>query len=307
MFIPSIYPLESEKTPLNQALSEDAKNLTSALKGSAKTQGNYGELILERVLEASGLRKGEEYVSQEIQTTADGKRLQPDVVINLPEGRHLVVDAKVSLVAYEQYSSADTDALREVALKRHLESVRNHVKTLAEKKYQSLYALQTLDFVLMFVPIEPAFMVAVTNDRELFMNAWQKNVCLVSPSTLLFVVRTVAHLWRQEAQTRNAQEIARRGGELYDKLVGFVTDLNRVGEQLKSAQGAFDEAEKKLVTGKGNVIRQAEMLRDLGVKPVKQLPRPLLELALPDEWPSPSLLDSDEPADVAAIAIPGGD
>ena len=268
---------------LNQMLSEDAKNLTSALKGSSKTQGTWGELILERILEASGLRPGDDYVAHEGPMAADGERQQPDVVINLPETRHLVVDSKVSLVAYERFASAGTDPERQVALRQHLDSIRTHLKALSEKKYQTIYALNSLDFVLMFVPIEPAFMVAVTNDRELFMDAWQRNVLLVSPSTLLFVVRTVAHLWRQEAQSRNAREIAGRGGELYDKLVAFVEDLRTVGERLKSAQSAYAFAEQKLYRGKGNAIRQAEMLRDLGVKPRNQLPRALVGSPAEDE------------------------
>lgn len=261
---------------LNQALSQDAKNLTVALKGSAKTQGNWGELILERVLEASGLRKGDEYHVQDSQVREDGTRAQPDVVINLPEERKLVVDSKVSLLAYERYASAESDEERVVALRQHVESIRNHIKSLSDKQYQALYG-KSLDFVLAFVPIEPAFMLAVTNDNELFMDAWRRNVLLVSPSTLLFVVRTVAHLWRQEAQSRNAQDIARRGAELYDKLCGFVEDLQVVGSRLGQAQKAYDSAHNKLAIGKGNVIRQAEMLRDLGVKPSKALPQTLVE------------------------------
>lgn len=265
---------------LNQTLSEDAKNLTSALRGSAKSQGNWGELILERVLEASGLRKNEEYFVQDSQTNEDGKRQQPDVVINLPEQRRLVVDSKVSLVAYERLSSSADEAERAQGLRQHLESVRSHVKGLSDKRYQHLYG-QSLDFVLMFVPIEPAFMVAVTNDQQLFMDAWERNVLLVSPSTLLFVVRTVAHLWRQEAQNRNAQEIAKRGAELYDRLVGFVEELRSVGDKLGAAQTAYTNAEKKLARGRGNVIRQAELLRELGVKPTKQLNRTLVDMATP--------------------------
>ncbi|MFM0002048.1 DNA recombination protein RmuC [Paraburkholderia dipogonis] len=267
---------------LNQALSQDAKNLTVALKGSAKTQGNWGELILERVLEASGLRKGDEYHVQDSQVREDGTRAQPDVVINLPEERKLVVDSKVSLLAYERYASAESDEERVVALRQHVESIRNHIKSLSDKQYQALYG-KSLDFVLAFVPIEPAFMLAVTNDNELFMDAWRRNVLLVSPSTLLFVVRTVAHLWRQEAQSRNAQDIARRGAELYDKLCGFVEDLQLVGSRLGQAQKAYDSAHNKLAIGKGNVIRQAEMLRDMGVKPSKALPQPLVESASAEE------------------------
>lgn len=262
---------------LNQVLSEDAKNLTQALKGSTKAQGNWGELILERVLELAGLRRGVEYDVQENHLRDDGTRAQPDVVIHLPEDRHLVVDAKVSLLAYEEYASADDEAQRAAAQRRHLESVRQHIKGLSERNYQQLYGLQSLDFVLMFVPIEPAFMLAVTSDSQLYSDAWNKNVLLVSPSTLLFVVRTVAHLWRQESQSRNAQEIAQRGAELYDRLVGFVEDLERVGKNLTQAQDAYAKAYNKLSQNRGNVIRQAEMLRELGVKPTKVLPAALLD------------------------------
>jgi DNA recombination protein RmuC len=264
---------------LNQSLSQDAKNLTRALKGSSKTQGNWGELVLERVLEASGLRKGEEYEVQESHTRDDGSRAQPDVVIHLPEDRHLVVDAKVSLTAYEEFSTSEDDNERQAATKRHMESIRAHMRVLSQRNYQSLYHLKSLDFVLMFVPIEPAFMLAVSHDRELFMDAWERNVLLVSPSTLLFVVRTVAHLWRQEAQSRNAQDIAKRGAELYDKLVGFVEDLESLGNRLKQAQRDYDAAHNKLTSGRGNVIRQAEMLKDLGIKPSKALPAALVEIA----------------------------
>ncbi len=256
---------------LNQSLSQDAKNLTLALKGSAKTQGNWGELILERVLEASGLRKGHEYHVQDSQKREDGSRGQADVIIDLPEERKIVVDAKVSLVAYERFTTADTDEARASSLRQHLDSVRSHIKSLSEKRYHTMYGVKSLDFVLAFVPVEPAFMTAVTHDDSLFMDAWNRNVLLVSPSTLLFVVRTVAHLWRQEAQSKNAQEIAKKGGDLYDKLCGFVEDLESVGTRLGQAQKAYDAAHSKLSGGRGNVIRQAEMLRDLGVKPTKTL------------------------------------
>lgn len=264
---------------LNKTVSQEANNLTRALKGSNKTQGNWGELILERVLETAGLRKGDEFDVQESHTTADGKRLQPDVVLHLPEDRHLVIDAKATLVAYEDYANAEDDKHRDAALKRHLEAVRSHIKGLSDKNYQDLYGLKSLDFVLMFVPIEPAFMLAVTHDRELFMDAWNKNVLLVSPSTLLFVVRTVASLWRQEAQNRNAQDIAKRGAELYDKLAGFVEDMESLGNRLGQAQKDYDGAISKLATGRGNLIRQAEMLKKLGVKPNKALPTPMVEQA----------------------------
>lgn len=264
---------------LNKTVSQEANNLTKALKGSNKTQGNWGELVLERVLESSGLRKGEEFDVQESHTLEDGRRLQPDVVVHLPDDRHLVIDAKATLVAYEDYANAEDDKHRDAALKRHLDAVRSHIKGLSDKNYQDLYGLKSLDFVLMFIPIEPAFMLAVTHDRELFMDAWNKNVLLVSPSTLLFVVRTVANLWRQEAQTRNAQDIAKRGAELYDKLAGFVEDMESLGTRLNQAQKDYDGAINKLSTGRGNLIRQAEMLKKLGVKPSKSLPAPMVEVA----------------------------
>lgn len=262
---------------LNRTVSQEANNLTRALKGSNKTQGNWGELILERVLETAGLRKGEEFDVQESHTTPDGRRLQPDVVLHLPEDRHLVIDAKATLVAYEDYANAEDDKHRDVALKRHLDAVRAHIKGLSEKNYQDLYGIKSLDFVLMFIPIEPAFMLAVTHDRDLFMDAWNKNVLLVSPSTLLFVVRTVASLWRQEAQNRNAQDIAKRGADLYDKFAGFVEDLESLGNRLGQAQKDYDNALNKLSTGRGNLIRQAEMLKKLGVKPAKSLPTALVD------------------------------
>ena len=286
---------------LNNQLSKDAHNLTSALKGQAKTQGNWGEFILERVLEASGLRKGHEYDVQESHTRADGSRAQPDVVVHMPEDRHLIVDAKVSLKAYEEYANAETDHQRDAAMKRHLDSVRGHIKELSVKNYQQLYGLKSLDFVLMFIPIEPAFMLAIAHDSDLWQDAWKKNVLLVSPSTLLFVLRTVAHLWRQEQQNRNAQEIANRGAELYDKLVGFVEDLDNLGTKLQQAQKAYEGAYSKFTAGRGNVIRQAEMLKGLGVKPTKQLPQNLIDSAL-DEPSVNSIRKANEEAGQVEIS-----
>ena len=276
---------------LNQTLSEEAKNLTTALKGSNKTQGNYGELILERVLEASGLRKGQEYHVQ-VSHLVEGRRQQPDVVIHLPEERRLVVDSKISLDAYQASVAAEDSAARDVCIKEHIASVQAHIKGLAAKNYQQLYGIQSLDFVILFMPLEPAFLLAVSHEKDLFMDAWNRNVLLVSPSTLLFVVRTVAHLWRQEAQTRNAQDIAHRGAELYDKLVGFVKDFEGLGSRIKQAQEHYDDALSKLHTGKGNVIRQAEMLRTLGVKPSRTLPAPLVELS--QETPAPGLPPTEQ-------------
>jgi len=268
---------------LNQTLSREAHNLTTALKGQAKMQGNWGELILEQVLEASGLRKGFQYRVQDSQLRDDGSRAQPDVVIELPEERKLVVDAKVSLVAYERYVTAESDEERALAMRQHIDSLRTHIRGLSEKKYQALYGLQSLDFVIAFVPVEPAFMVAVTGDANLFMDAWQRNVLLVSPSTLLFVVRTVAHLWSQDAQNKNSQEIAKKGADLYEKFCGFVADLQEVGRRLGQAKEAFDLAENKLVSGRGNVVRQAQMLKSLGVKPSKALPQALVDRSTTDE------------------------
>jgi DNA recombination protein RmuC len=271
---------------LNQHLSEDAKNLTRALRGSSKAQGTWGEWILEKVLEASGLRKGEEYMVQSSHTREDGTRALPDVILHRPEGRSLVSDSKVSLVAYEEFAVTENEAERAAAGKRHMESIRGHIKGLSGKNYQTLYSLTSLDFVLLFVPIEPAFMLAVASDRDLFMDAWNRNVLLVSPSTLLFVVRTVAHLWRQEAQSRNAQEIAKRGAELYDKFVGFVEDMNSLGSRLKQAQSDYDDAFGKLSNGRGNLVGQAQKLRQLGVKPSKSLAPALVEGAYEsDELP----------------------
>jgi DNA recombination protein RmuC len=286
---------------LNNQLSEDAHDLTRALKGQAKAQGNWGELILERVLEAAGLRKGHEYDVQESHTRDDGSRAQPDVVVHLPEDRHLIVDAKVSLKAYEEHANAETDLQRDAALKRHLDSVRAHIKGLSEKNYQQLYGLQSLDFVFMFVPVEPAFMLAISHDSNLWHDAWKKNVILVSPSTLLFVFRIVAQLWRQEQQNLNAREIANRGGELYDKLVGFVEDLVKLGERLDQAKDVYDKAYSKFTGGRGNVIRQAERLKGLGVKPTKQLPQNLIDSAL-DEQPADNIRKANEEAGQVEIS-----
>ena len=246
-------------------------------------------MILEKILESSGLRKAYEYDVQESHTREDGSRVQPDVILHLPEERHIVIDAKVTLNAYEEYVNADDDSGHELALKRHLDSVHTHIKQLSEKNYHDIHGVKSLDFVLMFIPVEPAFMLAISQDNDLWHDAWKRNVLLVSPSTLLFVVRTVAHLWRQEQQNRNAQDIAKRGAELYDKLVGFVEDLKSVGNRIKQAQADYDRAYGKFVDGRGNVIRQAEMLRALGVKPGKSMPQEILDTAL-DE---PALLPGD--------------
>jgi DNA recombination protein RmuC len=268
---------------LNQQLSKDAHNLTSALRGQAKTQGNWGELILERVLEAAGLTKGLHYETQESHARDDGSRIQPDVVVKLPGERFLVIDSKVSLNAYEDFANEDSsEAHKEAALRRHVDSLKGHIRDLSAKNYQDIHGVSSLDFVILFVPIEPAFLVAITRETELWYQAWTKNILLVSPSSLLFVVRTVAHLWQKEQQTRNAQDIARRGAELYDKLVGFVEDLDKLGRGLQLAQDSYEKAYSKFTSGRGNLIRQAEMLKSLGLKPSKQLDQTLVAEAMED-------------------------
>ncbi len=268
---------------LNQQLSTDTSNLTRALTTSSKAQGDLGEMILEKILESSGLRKDEEYVVQNSFRDEDSKQARPDVIVKLPENKHLIIDSKVSLTAYNEYVNAETDEARKAALARHMESIRRHIKELAEKNYQSLHQLQSIDFVCMFVPIEGAFMAAIGNDPELWASYFDRGVLLMSPSTLLFVVRTVAHLWRQERQKQNVQDIVNRGAELYDKLVGFVDDFKSVGDRLEQAKTSYGLALGKLSSGKGNVIRQAEMLKTLGVKPKKNLPPDLIDASSEDE------------------------
>lgn len=283
-------------TQLNNTLSQDTQNLTLALKGDRKAQGNWGEIILDDVLEKAGLLAGQHYVKQGAVAGAEGQGTSiPDVVIRLPGERYLVVDAKMTLPDYRAFADAEDETARTAALKRHLVSIRAHIKGLSDKKYQTLYDLKSLDFVVMFVPLEPAFTVAVTNDPELFQHAWERNVLLVSPSTLLFVVRTVANLWRQEGLSRNAKDISARGAELYDKLVGFVADLQKVGDRIQQAQDSFYEARKKLSEGSGNAIRQAEMLRQLGVKPSKSLPATWVEASAADGGEAAPPLGLDQP------------
>lgn len=288
---------------MNQTLHRDARGLTEALKGSTKTQGTWGEVVLERVLEMSGLRRGFEYEVQETLFHEDGTRARPDVVVRLPENRSLVVDAKVSLKAYEEYAAATDDAARAAALKRHVESVRGHLGRLAEREYQNVEGIGTLDFVLMFLPVEPAFLLAVSHDRDLLKEAWDRNVLFVSPSTLLFVLRTVAHLWSQESRSRNAEEIARAGAKLYDKLAAFVADLDGVGDRLRQAQEGWDEARKKLATGKGNALRLAESLREMGVKPTKQMPLAMDE----GGFEAPMTAPRPAPPGPAAAPLPADD
>lgn len=271
---------------LNQQISEDAENLTRALKGDSKTQGTWGEMILERILEESGLRKGVEYDAQGGFRDAEGKLLKPDVVVHLPEEKDIVIDSKVTLVAYERYVQAVEDDDRERAVKAHLQSINNHLKDLGSKRYDDLPGLRSLDFVLMFIPIESAFMLAIERDGEIFRKAFEQNIVIVSPSTLLVTLRTIQSIWRYEYQNRNALEIAQRAGDLYDKFVGFVDDLERIGESLERSKKIYDGAHNKLVSGKGNLINRAHGLIELGVKSKKQMPKVLTEearLELPEE------------------------
>ena len=278
---------------LNQQLSDDAINLAEALKGSSKALGNWGEMILERILENSGLRKDQEYLIRPTYTRQDGSRAQPDAVVLLPEKRSLVIDAKASLAAYDEYVRADNDADRNARLQQHVTDLRIHVEGLSVRNYQGLEGLDSPDFVVMFVPIESAFIAGVANDNKLWEEAWQKNVLLVSPTSLFFVVPIVANLWTQDNQKRNFQDIARRGAALYDKLVGFVEDLKTVGQRLEQAKGSYDGAYAKLYTGYGNVIRQAQMLKELGVRPSKTLPVELVEAAA-EVSAVPAGIDGDE-------------
>lgn len=267
---------------LNLQMSEEARNLTKALKGDNKAQGNWGEVILERVLEKSGLTKNREYFVQESVTTEDGKRLQPDVVIHLPDNKNVVVDSKVSLVDYERFVSANTEEEQLAALKKHIQSIRNHVKGLSEKNYHQLYGAGSPDFVLLFVPIEPAFILAVQHDSDLFNEAFERNIVIVSTSTLLATLRTIASIWRQENQNKNALEIARQAGDLYDKFHGFVEDLIKVGKQIDGSKQVYEEAMKKLYDGKGNLVTRAQRIKELGAKASKSLPQSLLDRAEED-------------------------
>ncbi len=272
-----------ELTKLNQQVSTEATNLTNALKGQSKTQGNWGEFILESILEKSGLVKGREYIVQESLTAESGKRFQPDVLVKLPEEKTIVIDSKVTLVAYEKYSSSEDEEEKSSALREHIISIRNHIKGLSGKNYQNLYQIKSLDFVLMFMPIEPAFSLAVQYDAGIFNDAFEKNIVIVSPSTLLATLRTIASIWRQENQNKNALEIARQSGALYDKFVGFVDDLVTVGKKIDDAKGSYSDAMKKLHEGSGNLVNRAEKIKALGAKATKSLPKPLLDRTDNDE------------------------
>jgi DNA recombination protein RmuC len=258
---------------LNARVSIEANNLTKALKGDVKKQGNWGEVVLERVLERSGLTKGQEYDREVVLEGNDANVQRPDVIIHLPDNKQIIIDSKVSLVAYERWVSAETDEQRAISLKEHILSLRNHVKLLSEKNYQQALTLNTPDFVLMFIPIEGSFAAAVQGDAELFSYAWERKIVLVSPTTLLATLRTISSIWKQENQTKNAQEIARLSGALYDKFVGFAEDMVKIKTNIERTANAYDDAMKKMKDGTGNIIRTAEKIKELGAKTgVKTLP-----------------------------------
>ncbi len=257
---------------LNERISVDAVNLTNALKGQSKTRGTWGEMILERVLEESGLQKGREYEVQTKYTSEEGQRRHPDVIVHLPEGKDIVIDSKVSLASYEKYCSAETEEKRDRKLKEHILSIRTHIKTLSDKRYEDLEGIRTLDFVIMFLPIEGAFWAAIESEQGLFNEAFDKNIMLVSPSTLLATLRIINNIWRYEDQNKNAMVIAKKAGDLYDKFVGFVDALEDVGQKIGKAQESYQTARNRLAEGKGNLVRRTEELRKLGVKSQKELP-----------------------------------
>jgi len=269
---------------LNSRISEDAVNLTNALKGDNKAQGTWGEMILESILEKSGLVKGREYEVQVSLKAPDGRRSQPDVIVHMPEAKDIVIDAKVSLKAYESFCSEDDPTRKADYLRQHIQSIRNHVKLLSAKDYQNLGGVNSLDFILLFMPVEAAFSVAAQQDTELFIDAFEKNIIIVGPSTLLTTLRTVQNIWRMAQQNQNALEIASRAGALYDKFVGFVGDLEDVGGKLEATRKSYDLAHNKLLSGRGNLIGRVEKLKKLGAKTSKQHKRELLQSAeLADE------------------------
>jgi DNA recombination protein RmuC len=262
---------------LNKKISEEAHNLTVALKGDNKTQGNWGELILEKVLEKSGLVKDTEYKAQVSLNNAEGAKIQPDFIVYLPEEKHIIIDAKVSLVAYEAYVSESDETKKNALLKEHIKSLKDHIKRLSEKDYPAAMGIAAPDFVLMFVPIESSFSVAVKEDVELFNYGWDKNIVIVSPSTLLATLRTIASLWKQEKQSKNVIQIAEEAGKLYDKFVGFLDDFKALGNSMEKSQKTYNDAFNKLSTGNGNLIGKIEKLKELGLKTNKQIDKNLLE------------------------------
>ncbi len=270
---------------LNEQMSKEAVNLTKALKGDSKTQGNWGELILERVLEKSGLEKDREYVLEKSFNTNDENktRLRPDVIINLPDNKKMIIDSKVSLTAYEQYVNSENEAKKAQFLKEHIASLNRHVSQLSEKKYEDIYEIESPDFVLLFVPVEPAFGVAINNDNQLYNKAFEKNIIIVTPTTLLATLRTIDSMWQNEKQQRNALEIARQAGALYDKFEGFVSDLTSVGKKMDEAKNEYKGAMNKLVEGRGNLITSVEKIKKLGAKAKKSLPQNIIERAIEEE------------------------
>ena len=280
---------------LNAQMAQEAVNLTKALKGDNKTQGNWGEVVLTRVLEASGLREGYEYQTQVSIETDARSRMQPDVIVRLPQGKDVVIDAKMTLVAYERYFNAEEEYVREAALQEHIASVRNHIRLLGRKDYQQLPGLRSLDYVLMFIPVEPAFLLALDRQPELITEALKNNIMLVSPTTLLVALRTIANLWRYEHQSRNAQQIADRASRLYDKMRLFVDDMSAVGQGLNKAQENYRQAMKKLASGRGNLLAQAESFRELGVEVKRDINPELVEQATAEESEAISDASNAEP------------
>lgn len=264
---------------MNEQMSKETLNLTKALKGDSKMQGNWGELILEKVLEKSGLEKGREYEVQQSFVTADGSRVQPDVVINLPDGKKMVVDSKVSLTAYERFVNEEDEPAKTAHLKEHLHSIRRHVEQLGSKNYHDLYQMESPDFVLLFIPMEPAFAIALNEDNTLYNKAFEKNIVIVTPSTLLATLRTIDSMWTNQKQQENAYEIARQAGALYDKFDGFVTDLVKIGKKMDEAKTEYQGAMNKLTDGKGNLISSVEKLKKMGAKAKKSLPENILNRA----------------------------
>lgn len=268
---------------MNEQMSRETLNLTKALKGDSKMQGNWGELVLERVLEKSGLEKGREYEMQRSFTNENGQRVLPDVVINLPDGKKMIVDSKVSLTAYEKCINEEDDVLRVAFLKEHVNSIKRHVDQLGEKNYHDLYQIESPDFVLLFIPIEPAFAMALNEDSALYNKAFEKNIVIVTPSTLLATLRTIDSMWANQKQQENAYEIARQAGALYDKFEGFVSDLLRVGKRIEESRTEYQGAMNKLVDGKGNLITSVERLKKMGAKAKKSLPENIVKRADTDE------------------------
>jgi DNA recombination protein RmuC len=267
----------------SKQIQEDANNLSKALKGDNKKQGNWGEIILERVLERSGLVKDREYRIQASMSHAEGSRMQPDVLIDLPDDKHIVIDSKVSLVAYERLVCAESDEDREIHVKQHITSIKGHIQNLSGKNYHDLYQINSPDFVLLFIPIESSFGIAIQEDAELFNYAWDRKVVIVSPSTLLATLRTIASIWKQERQNRNVLEIARLSGSMYDKFVGFVTDMESIGRNIKLSQDSYEKALGKLSTGTGNLSSTAEKIKKLGAKTNKQIDSKFLDPTLVNE------------------------